>query len=101
MSWLKITMTAQETVERHHEALQDAFEEVFMATGGPKNAAMFGGVLLADEFEYYFSPEAARIFQVQLSKFGANSCQAPFREDVSLLVGHSDARDQLLANKPA
>lgn len=48
---------------------------------------------------YYFSPGASAIAGSLIEKYSGVRCPAPEREAVTLLVGHSDARETLLPTK--
>ena len=95
MSWMRVLLTRDDVNAGKHIRLQDAFEQVFLTTVAPKEAAMFENDPSVDEYGYYFSPEAAEIFAATLDEFNASQCDAPPRAGTSLLVGHSDAWDLL------
>ena len=95
-SWTQICMSVNEIAAGTHIQLQVAFEAMFRAGKTPKDAAMFGNRLRADDYTYYFSPGAARFFSVVMTGFGARVCPEPDPDSVSLLVGNADAVTSLL-----
>ena len=100
MHWSLIRMSVNEIAAGTHIQLQVAFEAMFRASKAPKDAAMFGNRLPADDYTYYFPPGAWRFFSVVMSGFGAKECPEPERESVSLLVGNADAMASLLRSVP-
>ncbi len=98
MSWMRVMLTRDDINAGKHIRLQDAFEQVFLAAGRPKAAAMFQNDPSDDEYGYYFSPEAARIFAATLGEFKASECDAPPRAKTSLLFGEEGTWDLLSAN---
>jgi len=81
-------------------SLQRAFGDLFMASRGPKDAAMFtGDDIAADEYSYYFSPGAVRFAKAVITSYGGIPCPTPGRENMILLVGDAGARDALLPAK--
>ena len=100
MSWSLIRMSVNEIAAGTHIQLQVAFEAMFRASKTPKDAAMFGNRLLANDYTYYFPPGASRFFSVVMTGFGAKDCPEPDRDSVSLLVGNTDAMASLLQSGP-
>lgn len=99
MPWAKVTLTNQDITEGKHFQLQNAFERMFMAAIGPKDAAMFTQREFSEPHYFYFSPGAVQIFDAILRVYKASSCDAPSIEDVTLLVGHAGAADALLISR--
>jgi hypothetical protein len=83
MSWKIVTLTNDEAGITRGNNLQDAFEELFIANGAPKDAAMYGNKMLADGNNFWFSPAAAEISKQLLESYNAQECEAP---DVQKLV---------------
>ena len=102
MEWYKVTIKLEDAgVGGKAYHLQDAFFKIFMASGSPKDAAMFtnhdeGFDDYFDDYFYYFSPAATRIAANLIQQYGGVPCQAPRREQTTLLVGHAGARYALL-----
>lgn len=94
MGWMRVTMSRDEELGLSSE-LQDAFASTFIAAGAPEDAAMFSGNPNADDASYYFTPAAAELFTAVLIGRAAQSCSAPSRGTVSLLVGNGDPFDML------
>ena len=85
-SWYRVTLSDNDVVVRKHIELQQAFENVFLANGWPKEAAMFSNVdSLAHHF--YFSPGAVRIAKDLIVRCGGSECPAPVQSDLAMLVG--------------
>lgn len=97
--WYKVTLPASETGIGGKEAqLQSSFIAMFVANQSPKDAALFSDQdeRLENHF-FYFSPVAASIAKTVVDAFGGVRCSAPrLTNHMTLLVGHSDARDTLL-----
>ncbi len=94
MTWMRLEMSSTES-EGHYEDLQEAFFAVFTAAGAPKDAAMFVNNAAIREGAFYFSPAAAKLFEVTLEAREAKPCATPSRKSVSLLVGHGDPIEML------
>ena len=73
--------------------LQRDFESVFVASGAPKDAALFRRRHIT-VYYFYFTPAAVGIFQ-RIGSYGPEPCARPRASDASLLVGHRDARKLL------
>ena len=68
-------------------AIQDEFEKVWFANGGPKDAALFGiHDIRHGQTEFYFNPGAARI-ATQLVTNYAQECPPQDVHSLVLLVG--------------
>ena len=98
MSWKRVLLTRDDINAGKHIRLQDAFQQAFLAAGGPRAAAMFQNDPSDDEYGYYFSPEAVGIFSPTLGAFDASECGAPPRAETSLLFGEEGTWDLLLTN---
>jgi hypothetical protein len=92
MPWYKVTMSDEELLSGRTAALQDAFAQVFMMSGGPSDAGMFGGMNVGAPHVYYFSPGAARLAHALILSFSGIECDAPTRAEVAILVAQSGAR---------
>jgi hypothetical protein len=69
-SWFKVT--------RADWVIQDQFESIWTASGGPVEAALFGKRdVRAKATDFYFTPAAARIASDLVEKYGAVPCQPP------------------------
>ena len=97
MTWEKVTLTATQIAEQKALMnIQDRFEQLFIAAGGPKEMALFGDKgYEKDTISVYFSPGCRTICEALIALHKAEACEAPAKEDVALLVGHSDAWDLL------
>jgi hypothetical protein len=84
-AWYRVQMSPSDVVLRRAIQMQDAFEAIFMAHGGPADAAMCGGM---DDTrnDYFFSPGAAAIAIDVIRTFGGAEFPAPKRSAVALLV---------------
>ena len=90
-------MTVDDITAGKHTRLQNAFEAVFFATLAHADAAMFGNRKIEQDYTYWFSPRAARLFSSVLDAFHASESFAPPRDSVMLLVGHAYAMNLLAA----
>jgi hypothetical protein len=98
MNWMRVILSRDDIIGGKHTVLQRAFEQAFMAAGGPKTAEMFENSPSYDEYGYYFSPGAVEIFGITLGSFSASACDAPPRSGTILLIGNADALDRLSAD---
>ena len=98
MSWMCVILTRYEIKLEKHIRLQDAFEQAFLAAGGPNAAAMFQNDPSDDEYGFYFTPAAVEIFSAALGTLNATECDAPPRAKTSLLFGEEGTWDLVSAN---
>jgi hypothetical protein len=100
-SWYVVALPAEETGPGGKAMiLQHGFEDTFIASGGPKDAAMFAR--RSDDFAthyFYFSPGAYLIVSKLLYAYSATPCPAPPKEGTRLCAGHSGVKDILLRDK--
>ena len=90
MSWYKVTFTPREIVDGRAMQMQNAFETIFLATAGPRDAGLFSARnIMANE--YFFSPGAARIAMSVIRTYSGAECPAPRRSEVGILVSHAGA----------
>ncbi len=67
--------------------LQDEFEKIWFASGGPKDAALFGiHDIRHRKTEFYFNPAAVRIASQLVTNY-AQECPPPDIQALVLLVG--------------
>lgn len=81
-----------------HEALnasklQDEFVPVWTAAGAPPEAAMYGGMGVRQQNDYYFTPAAVALVLagLLLVQYGAVDCEEPDVTKLATLVKNSDA----------
>ena len=98
MSWMRVLLNRDDINAGKHIRLQDAFQQAFLAAGGPKAAAMFQNDPSDDEYGFYFTPAAVEIFSAALGALNATECDAPPRAKTSLLFGEEGTWDLLSAN---
>jgi len=85
-SWYRVTLSDKDVVVRKHMELQLAFETAFLASGWPKEAAMFSNVDTLSH-HFYFSPGAVRIANDVIVHYEGAECAPPAMSDLVLLVG--------------
>jgi len=87
MNWYTVRFSNDEVANGRHMALQDAFAKIFIQSGAPIDAGMFGSIApgLAD---CYFSPGAARIAMPLIAAYHGVVCQAPRQADMAILVAN-------------
>jgi len=95
MSWYKVKLSAEEVASGKHQNLQDEFDILFLANGGPQDAAMFSDRLSNSELEVYFSPGARRLAKALIAKYSGVPCENPSGKKPALLVGHANAAGKL------
>jgi hypothetical protein len=67
--------------------IQDEFEKIWMASGGPVDAALFGQRDISNKVtEFYFNPAAARIAPHLVASY-AHECPEPNIRNLALLQG--------------
>lgn len=97
-SWYKVTVPFREaTAAGKGRSLEESFQAVFMASGVPEDAALFGD--RSDDFEhyfYYFSPVAATLAKILVELYEGVACSPPTGERLALLVGNGDPIKKLL-----
>jgi len=77
-----------------YPALQQQFEEIFVARGGPIDAAVFTPQAPSPGRTLLFTPAAARIAPSFLAALGATPCDPPSVGSVTLIFGHDDAMER-------
>jgi len=95
MKWHKVAMLVEQVVNGEHMRLQDEFAVIFMAVGGPKDMALFSGIVSKEGLDIYFSPGSISHTKALINTYGGIPCEKPLDKNLALLVGHSDARDRL------
>ncbi len=99
-AWYKVTLPfAEAGIAGKAMALQNAFGELLIASGGVRDAAMFSN--RDENYEwcfYYFSPGAVRLAKPLIDAYGGVTCPAPKRGTVDLQAGDASAFDTLLAD---
>jgi len=89
-TWFKIALSQKQVAANHVSRIQDGFEEVFIAAGSPKGAAMFGVSNDDGGDDLYFNPAAAELAEDLLRANSATRCVPPLDEGkLALLVGHA------------
>lgn len=96
-TWCKVTFPLEQAgIDGEATRLQDAFGSVLIASGAPKDAAMFGQ--RSRDFKSwvcYFSPGAVRLIGKMLARYSPVECAAPEKGTVSLLTGDANAFEML------
>ncbi|HKB59825.1 MAG TPA: hypothetical protein VKC56_07230 [Gallionellaceae bacterium] len=97
MSWVMVRFSSADIIRGQDQRLAEQFKAVWVTAHAPKDAAMFGSKDTAGgNHVFYFSPRAAEIFFLLLSRYWSPmECPAPSRQSVALMVGHHDASDML------
>jgi len=86
MSWYKITA--------NDWTIQDEFLPIWMANGGPKDAALFAAPdLRTRTIDFYFSPAAAKIATELIDAHAAVECLRPDIARLVLAVGDQAATE--------
>ncbi len=97
-NWYKVTLAFADCgIGGKGQALQDAFAALFVANGGPVNAALFTNH--DEDFQscfYYFSSGAVQIAKHLIAQHAGVPCSAPTKDRVILVVGHAGIADTLL-----
>lgn len=94
MSWSAIKMSDADITNRKDSELQERFEALFIASGSPKEAALFCKLPgFRDNHLFYLSPAATELFPQILKDYSAAPCSPPSRAEVTPLAGHADSLD--------
>ena len=96
MSWHKVSLTADQVVKSVEIKLQEQFNALFVAAGGPQDMAMFASSLESNGVVIFFSPGSLPFAKPLIDTYGGTPSQKPDPKGVALLVGHTDAKDRLL-----
>jgi len=85
-SWYKVI--------RSDWVIQDEFLAIWMANGGPNDAALFAARDQKSRTnDFYFSPGAARIAGALITHYGGVECPPPEISGLVLLVGDQSATE--------
>jgi hypothetical protein len=95
MTWLKVTISADDVAKGLHTHLKEKFQMVTSRMRGAKGVAMFGPQDAAGEYVCYFSPASVPLVGDFLKARGAMECEAPRRSEVCLLAGDAEALNLL------
>jgi hypothetical protein len=97
MPWYEVQLTSRQAAANEHGRIQDGFELLFQRLRTPRDMAMFSGQDAGeDNLRLYFSLGPSDLTEGFLRVVGARPSQRP-PENVSLVVGHSDALQRLRA----
>ena len=96
MPWYKVCLSLDDVTGGLEFKIQDEFKAVFMASSGPRDAALFSGMLDDGGIEMFFSPEASQIGKTLIDKYQGKECEKPAVGKLALLIGHDDARSRFL-----
>jgi hypothetical protein len=97
MPWYKVSLTAEQIANGDEMRIQDQFDALFLAAGGPKDAALFSSKLdRSDIAHLFFSPGSVKFAEPLIRLCRGEICEKPDRSAVALLVGHQSALEELL-----
>ncbi|HEY4364349.1 MAG TPA: hypothetical protein VGN17_25515 [Bryobacteraceae bacterium] len=83
--WYKVSMTSHDIVARRNQKLQEDFTALFVISNAPLDAGMFRASNSVD-FNYYFSPGAARIAMPLIKDHGGKRCKPPQKSNLAIIV---------------
>jgi hypothetical protein len=95
MTWLKVTIPAEDVAKGLHTHLQQKFQMVTSRMRGAKDVAMFGPLDATGDYVCYFSPGSVPLVGDFLKARGAVECEAPLKRDVCLMAGDAEALERL------
>jgi hypothetical protein len=100
--WYKVELTDDLAGAQRQAAIQNEFEQLYLAELGPSSVAMYSTGIQgdADGFRVYFSPATAERFAAFLSRIGAKPC-APPTDVRAFLVGHTATMREVLGYVPS
>jgi hypothetical protein len=93
--WYQLSIPVQRVVSCEHMRIQEAFEAIFLASGGPRDAALFSRRERGGDVTLLFSPSASRLCAGLVAGYAGSACARPSRKGTSLLVGDANAFDLL------
>jgi hypothetical protein len=97
MPWYKVSLTAEQIANGEEMRIQDQFNVLFSAAGGPKDMALFASKLSGSNVaDLFFSPDAIKVAEPLIRSYRGEICEKPDRRAVALLVGHQSALEELL-----
>lgn len=70
-SWYKVALSERDISDGKGVSLQGEFAGLFVASGGPRDAAMFDYVDNKPSYICFFSPGAFQIAEILLRQYGA------------------------------
>jgi hypothetical protein len=76
--------------------MQHEYAEIFIKNGGPREALLLAHSDSQEFYDYYFSPEAARIAIALVLAHDGVPCSKPRRKDVRLAVGDVNSLNRML-----
>jgi hypothetical protein len=76
-TWYKVSLSEQDISEGRGIALQEQFTALFIATGAPKDAAMFDNTSISPPYICFFTPGAFRLAELLLRGYGVTECKQP------------------------
>lgn len=94
MGWYKVNLTDQQVISGELTKIMDKFNAHFMLALTPVNMSLWSVNMKTNPGGsgiVYFSPLAAQNSETLLREYDGQVCNMPLKEDVSLLVGLSDA----------
>jgi len=98
--WYRVRLSADPAGARRQIEIQNIFERVYIAAGGPRDAAMYStGLSGPNGFCAYFSPGTMDRFEPFLRQIGAEAAAMP-TDVMGFLVGHTETMRELLGNVP-
>jgi|ERR1051326_6917774 hypothetical protein len=97
MHWHKIRLSAQQISQGEAMRVQNLFNDLRFAAGGPKDMALFASRLRGHDFaELFFSPGSFPMAEPIVRTYGGESCEKPDRGEVDFLAGDQTAIKDLL-----
>lgn len=94
MSWYKVKLTEQQLVSGELTKIMDKFNVHFMLAETPIEMSLWSINKRTNPGEagtVYFSPVASQNSMTIIREYDSQVCDKPLQEEVSLLVGLSDA----------
>ena len=95
MTWHKIELSTDEVKAGEESRILKEFTDLFVAAGGPRDAAMLSSSLNSPGATIYLSPGAIRIAPTLVAAHAGLPCDCP-SGSVVLLLGHGNATEELL-----
>lgn len=91
MDWKLVAFDAAEMEAGAGDRLLQGFRDVFLAANAPDGAALYRVQWQRNTpYQYFFSPEAARLAATLLKDYSASSCSEPHVPSLEMLVGNTN-----------
>jgi hypothetical protein len=97
MAWYKFPLTKQQVGNGLDAKIQEQFQALFVASGQPKQMALFASKNAVDGIDLFLSPASLPAATDLIVQYGGVPCDKPKPEGLALLSGLQNSLDSLVA----